>query len=97
MVALARRTPLQHPEQDRVGLRIRLEPAGAIGLEAVRDWATAPLALLGTKAMALVGALARLIDLPLGEHAADTALQLTILRGLLLRLTDIEHLDTERL
>nr|WP_240695924.1 hypothetical protein [Candidatus Chloroploca sp. Khr17] len=97
MIAQPFTTLAQDPEQHRIALGIRHEPALAVRKNPIRNVPTAPLALLGTKAMALVGALARLIDLPLGQHAADTALQLTILRGLLLRLTDIEHLDTERL
>ncbi|MFN8504342.1 MAG: hypothetical protein U0177_20750 [Kouleothrix sp.] len=85
----------QDPEQHRVALRVRLEPALAVRLHTIRNVPAAPLALLSTVAVALVGALACLVALPLGQHALDTALELAVLRGLLLRLTAVDHLDLE--
>lgn len=82
----------QNPEQHRVALWVGLEPALAVRLHTIRNVPTAPLALLSTVAVALIGALAGLIALPLGQHALDTALELAILRRLLLRLTAVDYL-----
>jgi hypothetical protein len=62
--------PLQHPEPNRVGLRVWLEPAGAIGLEAVRDRPAAPRALLGAIAVVRIGTLADLIHVVEGVAIA---------------------------
>src|SRR5215813_7049624 len=56
----------------------------------------APHALLRAVALALVGALAGLVALPLGQHAFDTTLELAILRRLLLWLAAVGHINAQR-
>src|SRR4051794_30388780 len=56
----------------------------------------APHALLRPISLALVGALAGLVALPLRKYALDAALKLAELRRLLLRLAAVDHINAER-
>ncbi len=96
MMALALSTTVENPQQIVICLRIRLKPAVAVGTHTIRRGTAAPHALLRSIALALVGALAGLVALPLGQHALDAALKLAELRRLLLRLAAVDHIDAQR-
>src|SRR5262249_9365634 len=96
MMSIVIRSAFQDPEQHWICFRMRLQPTMSIWLETVWGQPTTPHALLRPVALALVGALAGLVALPLGQHALDAALKLAELRCLLLRLAAVDHIDAQR-